>query len=622
MLLVCSFFASSAQAFELFGIRFFESQSDQGAPSPDAQRYEIEFQVAGGDEDQRERLQAASQLYSERENPPPSSAALVARGRGDYSRLLAALYAEGRYGGTIAITVAGQPVEAVPVDAVLPDPVPIRVTVDPGPLFTFGELRIAGRPGPIPDDNDVPPTPEELGLVPGAPAKSTIVLQSETALINSWRELGHPTAKIARRQTVARHATNQLDVTIIVEPRPRAVYGELRVTGTDRMDPAFVARQTGLEPGETFDPDDIELGKEQLRRLDVFQSVQFVEAEQVGPDGTLPMTIQVTERPLRIFGISLTHSTLEGAGVGGYWQHRNLFGQAERLRVEGRVARIGENSVEDYDYFVGATIVKPGVFTPFTDLTVRVFAEQERPETYLARRTAAKTSLSHRFSDTVSGSAGVSFEASRIEDPLGTRNFLLASLPGEIVYDSRDDELNPTEGVRLMFRAEPFHEFERQNTAIITEAGASAYFALDDESRFILAGRARVGSIAGAGRDEIPANRLFFAGGGGSIRGYGYKNVGPRLPSGEVVGGRSYVDGSLELRTQITDQIGFVPFVDFGNAFVSSFPDFSQDLRVGAGAGIRYFTGIGPIRVDVAVPLNPRPGDPDFAIYMGLGQSY
>ncbi len=276
--------------------------------------------------------------------------------------------------------------------------------------------------------------------------------------------------------------------------------------------------------------------------------------------------------------------------------------------------------------------MRPGVFTPFTDLTAKVFAEQQRPESYQSRRIVGQVGLQHRFSDDLSGSSMVNVERSRTEDPLGTRDFFLVSLPSQLIYDTRDNELNPTEGIHATLDVEPLQEFKFDNTALITNLRVATYLSVDPENRFIIAGRIGLGSITGAPRDELPADRLFYAGGGGSIRGYAYRNVGPRLPPGtfvngvnvgnEVIGGRSYIDGSLELRAKVTDKFGAVAFVDAGNAFVDSYPDFSEDLKIGVGVGLRYFTSLGPIRVDVAIPLDPGKDDPDFGVYIGLGQAF
>lgn len=614
-----------ARAFlDFFGL--FAGDEEEEVVLPDAHPYEVDITVADDPEDELEsRLRAASQLFTQRDQIPPSTAALIARARGDYGRLLGALYGDGRYGGTITITIDGREVESIPPGSALPRPAAVSVTVDPGPVFTFGDIAIEGGAPIVRDRNAHIETPEEIGLVTGARARSRTVLRSEDALIEQWRWLGHPTAEIADRRVTAEHRDRTVGVGLSVAPGPAAVYGPVRVTGAEHMNPDFIHRQAGIRQGEPFDPEDLERARDQLRRLQVFQSARIVEAEDVDEEGELPVSINVVERPLRMFGLGGSVSTVDGGALEAYWQHRNLFGQAERLRVEGNISGIGTgdwDTRDGYSYFAGTTFTKPGVFTPYTDFTAHASARLENLESYRDRSALARIGLSHRFTPELRGEWSTQLERSRIEDPLGTRDFLMASLPAQLTFDNRDDDADPTEGVRAWWRSEPFHEFEFGNTGVINEIHAASYLALDEDARFILAGRVRGGSIVGAPRDELPASRLFFAGGGDTIRGYAYRNVGPTLPDGQVVGGRSYFAASAELRARVTDQIGIVPFVDVGNAFESSFPDFSEELRIGAGIGLRYYTTLGPIRLDVAAPVDPRPGDPTVAFYIGLGQAF
>ncbi len=120
---------------------------------------------------------------------------------------------------------------------------------------------------------------------------------------------------------------------------------------------------------------------------------------------------------------------------------------------------------------------------------------------------------------------------------------------------------------------------------------------------------------------NVAADRRLYAGGAGSVRGYAYQNLGPRDGGGNNTGGRSAFLVSAEARYRLTDQLGVVAFVDAGNAYASTVPDFG-DIKVGVGAGVRYMTAVGPIRFDVAVPLQPRSGDPAVAVYVGLGQAF
>jgi translocation and assembly module TamA len=608
-----------AAAFEIFGIRLFGGKPE--APPEGAVTYTVDVD-AGGDRDLARRVRSASRLVEEAKEPSPGAAALLARARGDYQRILATLYAAGYYDDVISITVDGREAANLPIDTDLGDTAEVLITVAPGPPYRFGRLEIVNPPGPIENDRTLPKTPEELGLVPGAPAYSTAVVASEAALVGRWRERGHPKARIMEERAVAQQERDELDVYIAVDPGRPAVFGPTTVTGTRRMDPGFVAWYAGITPGEPFDPDTLERARDQLRRLGVFQASRVIEADRIGDDGTLPIELAVAESKLRVLGVGAKYSTLDGAGVEGYWAHRNLFGRAEKLRLEASVGGIEATDPDEYNYSLSATFTKPGVFTPWTDFVATVYGAQDSPDAYRARTVGGRAGFNHRIPDRWTFGAFGQVEYSDIDQTdVGDGTFLMISLPLSAAYDGSNNFLDPTRGFRIGAKAEPFYETHYANVGLISEIDGSVYFGLAGD-RLVLAGRAAVGSIVGAPRDEIPANRLFFAGGGGSIRGYPYRGVGPLDANGDVTGGRSYFVGSAEARIGVTRTIGVVPFFDFGNAFESELPDFSEPLRTSVGLGLRYKTGLGPIRFDVAFPLDPYEGDPNVAFYVGLGQAF
>ncbi len=620
--LACAAAPGQAMAFELFGIHLFGEREPVDVP-PDAITYTAELTVVPEDADGlRSDLRNASRLVSESKEPSASPSSLLARARSDYQRLLGVLYADGRYGPTISITVDGREAADLPIDATIPDGAAVAITVDPGPQFGFGAVDIVNPPPPVTNTRTPPKTPAELGLVTGEPAKSTVILASETSLVESWRYNSYAKARIAERTATARHESDALDVYVNVDPGRPAVFGETTVEGTEEMDPAFVAYYAGITPGEPFTPDDLDRARDQLRRLEVFQAVRVVEADEIRDDGTLPITLQVADRKKRVYGGGVKYSTIDGFGAEAYWRHRNLFGRAEKLQLEARVGGIDADDPDEYNYRVAATFIKPGLFTPYTDWVSTIYGEQLAPDTFRARTVGARTGLKHRFNERLSGEIFAQVEASTIDQTtVGDGEFLMVSLPGTLNYDGSNNELNPSRGFRVGGKLEPFYEAQYSNVGLISELEGSVYYGLAND-RLILAARAAVGSIVGAPLDEIPANRLFFAGGGGSIRGYPYRGVGPIQPDGEVIGGRSYLVGSLEARIRVTETIGVVPFVDGGNAFRSEYPDFDEPLRYAVGLGLRYDTGLGPLRFDVAVPLEPLDGDPNVAFYIGLGQAF
>jgi translocation and assembly module TamA len=625
---------SPAHAFKLFGMKFFEKPNQEqknedtiGEPV----EYSVDFDVSeatgldGKSEtkDLKKTLEAASGLWKDKDKPASGVSGLLAKARSDYRRLLDTLYGQGRYGGSISIKADGREVGGLPPDAELSQPVKIRVSVEPGPPFLFGRTEIVNQAPPTTDRRDKVPLPQDQGFAPGQLARSGTILKAGALATEAWRQQGYPKAEVATQRVVAAHRTSTVDATIEMEPGRKAYYGPVTVKGTDRMDPAFVAWMAGLPQGQEYDPDDVDRANKRLMRLGVFRSSRFEEADVIDPDGLMPMSLIVQERPLHRFGVGADYSTLDGAGFQTYWLHRNLFGHAESLKLEAKVAGFGNTiNPADLTYRAGATFTRPGVFTPDTDFVASVIGDREVLDIYTRTSVTGLIGFNRIFTDELSGKLFLIGGPSRFDDDFGTRNFLDVGVLGGLTYDTRDNKTDPTGGYYLDGTVQPYYEFNYGNPAVRMVAEGRAYYGFGADRRIVLAGRLKLGSIVGPSIAETAPDKLFLAGGGGSVRGYAYRNIGVRGPGGIVTGGRSLVEASAELRAHITDSIGVVGFVDAGYVGADSVPDFSQKFRVGVGAGLRYYTGLGPLRADVAFPLDRHKGDPSLAFYIGLGQAF
>ncbi|NRP69512.1 Translocation and assembly module TamA [Ensifer psoraleae] len=605
-----------ARAFELFGMRFFESEEEE-VQVIDPVNYALTFEPGTDDKELREALENSSMLFQDREEPVSGDLGLAIKARDDRDRILAGLYEKARYGGTVSVLINGQDVDSLPPDPSFPDgrPVPVSVSVTPGPVFTLGSVRFEGDAAAF--------DPAAYDLKRGARADSTLIIKAGEQIVNDLKEQSRPLAKLTERSVVADHATSTVDVTISAAGGPVAPVGQLTVTGTKTVDPVFVRDYSRLNDGRPYSPENIRKAAERLRQLNVFSSVTIKEADALTPDGKIPMNIEVSEGKHRYFGFGAQVSTTDGVGVEGYWGHRNLFGRAESLRIEGSVDRIGETTdVGGLDYSAGILFAKPGAFGPASTFTASVKASIVDPDAYSAKMITAAAGATFELSpqDTFSGGAELSW--ADVDDAFGENSYLTASIPLEYVRDTRDDKLNATEGYRALINAKPSYEIEGQTFFTSFEASASGYYALGEEERFVLAGKLGAGMLIGGDElVDIPAPRRFFLGGGGSVRGYAFQEISPRDEDNDLTGGRSYVSGSLEARISITDTIGIVPFLDAGTVSENTTPDFS-DIRAGAGVGLRYATPFGPIRLDFAVPLNKYPGGTDYGIYAGIGQSF
>jgi translocation and assembly module TamA len=604
-----------AMAFKLFGMKFFESDEEATAVI-DPVNYTLTLDPGTDDSDLKEAIENTTRLKQDEGQPVSGDLGLVIKARDDRDRILAALYENARYGGVVNVTINGQDLDSLPPNPEFNDraAIPVTIRVDPGPVFTFGDVAFSGDADRF--------NPADYGLVAGARADSTVILKAGEKVVVDLKAEGRPLAKLVERNATADHKTRTVDVVIAAEGGPVAPVGEVGVTGTKTVDAGFVQRYSRINAGQPYSPEALNKAAERLRTLGVFSSVTIREASQLAPDGSLPMTIEVSEGKHRYFGVGAQYSNTDGFGLQGYWGHRNLFGQAESLRIEGSVNRIGESDIGDLDYSTAILFSKPGAFGPATTFNASLKASIVDPDAYKAFTTTAAAGVSVELSDRDTVSAGGEVAWSNIEDVFGKNKYLTVSLPIEYVRDTRNDKLNPTEGYRFLINAKPSYETYNKMFFSSFEGAITGYQALGAEERFVLAGKLSAGTIIGGDElADIPATRRFFLGGGGTVRGYGYQEISPRNADNKLLGGRSYVAGSAEVRIGVTETIGVVPFIDAGTVSTDEVPDF-KDIRAGAGIGLRYATPFGPLRLDVAVPLKKYEGGTSFGVYAGIGQSF
>ncbi|WP_244483230.1 autotransporter assembly complex family protein [Mesorhizobium sp. 1M-11] len=605
----------SASAFELFGIKLWGSEEETDEAITDPLRYTVTIEAPDADDDLKEKLENVSSLKNDEERPVSGSLGLMTKARGDREQLVAALYEDARYEGVVDIAIAGKSLDDLPPDAEFKgqQPVPVTITVRPGQKFTLGDIRLKGDAAGM--------ASADFGLISGGDASSGAVLKAEARLVKALKDEGRPLAKVTDREVVADHDGGRLDVTLTVEAGPVAGIGQTTVEGTEAVDPEFTEYMTGLKRGERYSPKQIEDARDRLLGLEVFNSVSLKEGDKLDADGNIPIDVEVSERKPRYLGVGGTFSNTEGLGLEGYWGHRNLFGRAEKLRIEGAISGIGANALGELNYNAGIMFEKPGVVGPASKFFANLKTVYEHPDAYDRFSTKGGVGLSYELDKRQTVSAEVSLDYSKITDSFGKHDYLIASVPLQYVFDNRDNKLNPKSGFRFLAYAEPSYDLLNGATFVKLRGEGSAYQAVDSGGRFVLAGRAAIGSIVGASLQDVPADRRFYAGGGGSVRGYAYQGIGPKDINGQPIGGLSYFETSAEMRIGITDTIGIVPFVDAGTVSTEQFPDFSN-VKVGAGVGLRYITPFGPLRIDGAVPLNREPGDPRFGIYAGIGQAF
>ncbi len=571
-------------------------------------------------------LQAVSQLLQLQEQAPTGALGLANRARSDRDRFARALESEGYWGGTVRVTIADLPLDGPDLserlEAFGDRPVPVEVAVDKGEVYRIGSM--SARSVTPEGEAAVAAAAADLGLRVGDPARAEPVLAAERRLLDRLLASGHPLAVVAGRDTVVNHDRRDMEVAWRLAPGPAARFAAPAVEGAKRVDAGFLQRYAaGRLENQPYSPDRLERARRSILALGPFASVRARAAERLDETGRLPTTFTVTERARHAIGISAAYETNYGPTVRAYWEHRNLLGGAERLRVEAEVARIGTGgSVGEMTYRAGATYRDPGLFGRDLTLVVSLFALRERLEAYDRDAITGTVLFEQRLSERLFVQAGPTADFGRSGPPDGRlTQYQIAGVTFGGRYDGTDSLLDPSQGWRLNGAVTPSWSFSTNGPFAPLRATGSTYWDVLGNRRSILAARGTFGSLLGSQLSDVPRHLRFYAGGGGSVRGYDYQSIGPRDERNRPSGGASLVEASVEWRQRVWGDIGAVAFVDAGSVGTSSAPDFSN-LRFGAGLGVRYHTPIGPIRADVAVPLVKQQGSSNFGLYVGIGQAF
>jgi translocation and assembly module TamA len=628
-----------ARADWFFGL--FGSSDEPPAPRPDAVSYSVE--IVTPEASLKDSLQGASNLYRLRQQPPESCEGLARRAAADLPRLVDALWAEGYYDSSARAIVDGQAIEmdGAGLDAAARaaersrghSVVPVRLEVSPGVQYKIGAIRIVDAKTGQPVDSDLT-RPHVLKLQTGDPARAGAIRDMQARLSDAIREKSFPLAKVDLEEATVRHETKTVDLLVKVDSGPKAGFGEVTITGTRDLDPNVVRTFIYIEPGDPYSPQRIAAMRKSMGQIEAIGSTRILESDHLDANGNLPITAQVDERKKYAVNAAAQYSTIDGPSARADWTARNLFGGGERLRLDALIGYSQQETFHatpsktwfDTDRMIGrlgASFIKPGLWNTPNDYLADVTLAREVTTSYQAEYFNASQYIRHRFDETFSVQGGWEIERGESQDSFGKTNYFFSGIAVAARYDTTDNPLDPHRGVRVLANGVAFPQFFGSSVQLYQgKVQTSAYYSLDEDSRYVLAGRIALGAGGGSNILDIPDNWRFFAGGGGSVRGYAYRSLAPIGWNGEPVGGQSLFETSVEARIKVTDDIGIVPFFDAGEAYATAFPNFQEYLRMSVGLGLRYYTGFGPFRVDLAFPLERQSGDASLALYIGIGQSF
>ena len=562
-------------------------------------------------------LRGASNAVQSIDRPPPSLLILRNRAQADIGQLETALQARGFYDATVSFRIEqGEDLEERNglLDTLLGvEGTRIVFEVEPGQLYRFDErtVQIEGEP-----HGYSTPRPADLGLRRNDPALAADVLDAEDRLLRHARSRGHAQAALGERRTIIDRDTRRMDVELAIRPGQRFALAEPVVTGQTDIDDAFLRQRLLLEAGERFDVRDVERARRRLIDTNLFSTVRVIEGPEPDANGDWPVTFEVAERLHRTIGAGVGYRTDDGPIVTAFWEHRNILGAGERLRIE---AELGEKLQR-----VEGLIRKPDIIIPDLDLVGGGALRQEETDAFDSLSIRGNIGVERRFSRRLTGTAGVAYRLSEVEDSDGEDLFALFSVPIGFRFDDSDDLLDPTSGYRISGETAPTWDTINPGTTFIkNRLVGTRYFRLRNSPRLVLAFRGAAGAIIGTDIENIPADERFYAGGGGSIRGVPFQSAGPLDDNNDPTGGRSLLEGSAEVRYELFRNLEGVIFLDGGSAFEQPLPQFGEAWQFGTGAGIRYLTPVGPIRFDVGVPVVRREDvDDAWQLYISIGQAF
>ncbi len=554
----------------------------------------------------QQRFKELSTL-AQNDHDPANAAQLDRRAREDSELLVTLLRAEGYYDAEVIPRIEQG------------DRPTVVLAARPGELYRFAGVTVDGV---VAAGDKADTLRDAFAVNDKDPVNADTIATSEDKLRTTLGEQGFPFAKVGEPEIVVDRAARTATLDLSVTPGGERRFGQITANPDNHVfDAHHVGEIARFQPGDPYTASSLDDLRRALIQTGLVSTADVKPVEGADPS-TVDVAVKLAPAPPRTIAGELGYGTGEGARAEVSWTHRNLFPPEGGLTVRGVLGTQEQ---------LGSVVYRRNNFHARDRvLTGQVAAAHTQRDAYEANTFSLAGTLERQtnifFQKTWTWSLGAELVASDERDVIVStgaprrRTFFIAAAPTSLTYDGSDDLLNPTKGFRLGGRLSP--ELSLQGKAFgyaRTQVDASAYQPVSDQ--IVVAGRLRFGTILGAPRDAIAPSRRFYAGGGASVRGYGFQSIGPRDPNNDPIGGRSLTEFSIEARVHTFGNFGVVPFFDGGNIYTSPLPKFTG-LRYGTGIGVRYYSNFGPIRVDVGTPINPQPGDTRVAVYVSLGQAF
>jgi translocation and assembly module TamA len=607
------------------GVPWPDMEADRAAPIPAGPDANIagasvdgvaartySYRVAGLDGTETATLMDQFRTLStleEHRRDAANAAQIDRRARADADLMAELLRAHGYYDALVTTAVDAAPGGGFSV----------TLNVEPGPLYRFSAVTLPGLEAAAGADAEA--LRGAFGVSAQDPVNAMRVSEAEAALRAELGRRGFAFAQVGETQVVVDHDSRTATLVLPVEPAGTRRFGHVLIEGRPLFSARHIETIARFREGEPYTAARIEDLRQALVATGLVSTIAIRPVAREGSD-IVDLAVTLEPAPMRTVAGEAGYGTGEGVRLELSWQHRNL------IRPEGAVTFRGvagtreqllsaifrRNNFMRRDQVLNAQIAATHLDRPAYDARMFTLTGGIERQSNIIWQKAWTWSVGAELTATDERDVDIASGTTR------RRTFFIAAIPAYLGYDGSNDLLDPTRGWRVSARFSPEASLQ-DGSFFYARAQIDGSFYWPVSRSVTLAGRTRLGTIIGAARDRIAPSRRFYAGGGGSVRGYGFQELGPHDPVfDDPIGGRSLTEFSLEARIRVGD-FGIVPFVDAGNVSTTPLPRFGN-LQFGAGIGARYHTRFGPIRIDIGTPINPRRGDPRIAVYVSLGQAF
>lgn len=567
--------------------------------------YEVDFEGLH-DSVTLKTIKSVSQLVTLKKRAPASVNALRYRAEADVPEILNVLHAHGYLEATVNVRVEED------FNQIL-----VIVSIKPGPVYKIGsydiELYCVTPEHPM-SCSQV--QLKNLGISIDKPAIAQKIVDAEMRILRLLSECGYPLAKIDKRETTANGETKTVAIELGVQTGPLCQFGPVKIQGITTVQEKLIRRKMQWREGQTYNAILVESTQKALMDTGLFSSILITHGQTPDEQKALAMTIEVTETKHRSVNVGVFYQTYYGPGATFGWENRNIHGLGRKLSLQGDVTKRSHSGL--------ATYLVPDFWRVGQNFIWQAQAYHESITAYSERSYTLTSRLERTFSKRLQGSIGLEGERLYVTDSADNGNFWLIELPIYLRWSTANSPLNPTKGATFEYYLTPSANMTiASDFYIMQEVIHTHYLPVTSNDFLVFAQRFTFGTMWSKSREVIPLSKRFLASTENELRGYRYKSVSPLNHHHKPLGGRSALYYTFEARFRLTQSIGLVPFFDFGNVWSERFPTLKGKWLKSIGIGARYFSFMGPFRLDVALPLDRRKHlDPRYQIYLSIGQTF